>query len=284
MSPSSMSRSDRLRGLNLERVAEHFGYQRDPSDRSRWRGQGSVISLTGTKFYDHLQGRGGGGAIDLAMHVAGCPFLVALDLLEQIAPEPAERLAPGEPSSWQQVYRYLTEQRGLAPRLVDHCHRNRLIESDQRANAVFVTRDADGTPLGAELCGTQPGRPFKGMARGSRKAQGGFWIARQKPGPTLLTESAIDALSAFSIAKLRHIAVIISTAGVAVRLPPWITHRNPETILCGYDTDSIGEAAAQHLMEQHPGIRRLCPAEGHKDWNEQLLATRNRPKGQQPSE
>ena len=210
MSPSSMTRSDRLRGLALERVAEHFGYERDPKDRSRWRGQGSIISLTGTKFYDHLQGRGGGGAIDLAMHAAGCPFLIALDLLEDIAPEPADHLVPGKPSPWQQVSQYLTEQRGLAPRLIDDCHQKHLIESDQRANAVFLTRGADGTPQGAELCGTQPGRPFKGMARGSRKAQGGFWIARRKPGPTLLTESAIDALSAFSIAKLRHIAVMIS--------------------------------------------------------------------------
>ncbi len=137
-------------------------------------------------------------------------------------------------------------------------------------------KNADGTPTGAELHGTRPGRPFKGMAHGSRKAQGGFWIARRKSGPALLAESAIDALSALSITELGHVAIVISTAGVATRLPPWIRHLDPETILCGYDADKTGDTAARRLIENHPAIRRMHPVEGTKDWNGQLQAARHR--------
>ncbi len=81
-----MSRADRLRAIALERVAEGLGYRRDRHDRTRWKRPGSVISISGTQFYDHVLGRGGGGAIDLAIHASGLPFRAALDLLERIAP------------------------------------------------------------------------------------------------------------------------------------------------------------------------------------------------------
>ncbi len=244
-----MSRAGRLRAVALERVAERLGYRRDPNDRARWKRPGSVISISGTQFCDHVLCRGGGGAIDLAVHASGLPFRAALDLLERIAPEDAGT-AP-EPEHWRQVRRYLTRRRGLDPELIDRCRRKRLI--------------------GAELRGTRPGRPFKGMAPGSRKALGGFWIARRSPGPALLTESAIDALSAVSAAGSAGIAAFISTAGTATRLPEWITQLGPESILCGYDADEAGDAAARRLIENHPGIRRLRP-EGGKDWNEILAA------------
>ena len=276
MSQPGATRADRLRAIALERIAEHLGYQRDRNDRTRWKRPGSVISINGTKYFDHVAGRGGGGAIDLVIHASGCPFRAALDLLEQIAPEDDGTMAGPKPEHWQQVQRYLTRQRGLDPELIDHCRRRCLVDVDRRANAIFVTRNADGTPTGAELHGTRPGRPFKGMTHGSRKAQGGFWIARRKSGPALLAESAIDALSALSITELGHVAIVISTAGVATRLPPWIRHLDPETILCGYDADETGDTAAQRLIENHPAIRRMRPVEGTKDWNGQLQAARHR--------
>ncbi len=279
MSRPGATRADRLRAVALERVAERLGYRRDRNDRTRWKRPGSVISISGTKFFDHVAGRGGGGAIDLAIHASGRPFRAALDLLEQVAPECAGAMPGTEPEHWQQVRRYLTRQRGLDPELVDHCRRRRLIDADRRANAVFAARGADGTPAGAELHGTRPGRPFKGMAPGSRKAKGGFWIARQASGPALLTESAVDALSALSVTEPGRAAIVVSTAGVATRLPEWITQLGPESILCGYDADEAGDAAARRLIENHPGIRRLRP-EGGKDWNE-ILAAGAAPRGRE---
>ena len=274
MSRPGSGRADRLRTIELEQVAEHLGYRRDRSDRARWKRRGSVVSITGAKYYDHIRGCGGGGAIDLAMHAAGCTFRQALDLLERIAPECADPGPEPESGRWHRVRRYLAEWRGLDPALIDGCRRRGLINADRRSNAVFVTRSADGTATGAELHGTRPKRPFKGMAPGSRKAQGGFWIARPGVGPVLLVESAIDALSVLPLPELRHVRCAISTAGVATRLPDWMTDANPQHLLCGYDADGAGDAAAHKLIRTHPGIGRLRP-EGAKDWNELLQATRS---------
>ena len=117
------SRVDRLRTIPLETVARELGYRRDRTDRSRWTRRHSVISINGSRFYDHIQGRGGGGAIDLAMHATGCPFREALVLLERIEPEchhgtghhgPDAGITPAPASGhWQRVQDYLTGERGL---------------------------------------------------------------------------------------------------------------------------------------------------------------------------
>ena len=60
--------ADAVRLRPLEEVATFLGYVRDPADRSRWRRDGSVLSVTGMKYFDHLRGQGGGGAIDLVVH------------------------------------------------------------------------------------------------------------------------------------------------------------------------------------------------------------------------
>ena len=51
-----------VRNLPLDGVAVSLGYRRDGLDRSRWKRPGSVLSLNGAKFFDHLAGSGGGGA------------------------------------------------------------------------------------------------------------------------------------------------------------------------------------------------------------------------------
>ena len=62
------------RNIPLDRVAAALGYRRDPTDRARFRREGSVISINGEKFFDHLRGTGGGGAIDLVIHATGVPI------------------------------------------------------------------------------------------------------------------------------------------------------------------------------------------------------------------
>ena len=69
----------------LEEIAPLLGFVRDPADRSRWRREGSVLSVTGIRFFDHLQG--GGGAIDLVVH--GCRPAAAVRWLAGLAPMPA---------------------------------------------------------------------------------------------------------------------------------------------------------------------------------------------------
>jgi len=46
----------------------------DPYDPARWRTDRGVLSLTGPKFFNWNLGVGGGGAIDLVMHVRQVGF------------------------------------------------------------------------------------------------------------------------------------------------------------------------------------------------------------------
>ena len=258
---------DRLRTLPLTRVARALGYT-NTGDRHRWQRHGSVLSINGMKFYDHIQGRGGGGAIDLVMHAERCTFLVALARLDGLA-------RGGGPSgaspNWPRIRDYLVRTRHLDAGLIDRCHAGMLIDGDVRHNAVFFARDAGGTVHGAEVCGTLPSRPFKGMTPGSRKARGGFWIHGDGPADrVMLVESAIDALSARMVPQSRHAAgMLISTAGVAVRVAPWIEIFRPRVILCGFDDDDAGNAAAASLAAADGRVKRLAPV-GACDWNDLL--------------
>ena len=80
--------ADAVRLRPLEEIAPLLGFVRDPADRSRWLREGSVLSVTGIRFFDHLQGRGGGGAIDLVVHARGCRPTAAIRWLAGLPPMP----------------------------------------------------------------------------------------------------------------------------------------------------------------------------------------------------
>ena len=95
---------------------------------------------------------------------------------------------------------------------------------------------------------------------------------RNRPALVILAESAVDAISArtLRIEQTReHGAVVASTAGVANSVPPWIEDWEPKRILCAYDADRAGDAAAHRLAVNDPRLLRLRP-HGAKDWNEIL--------------
>lgn len=288
---SPAQRADRLRQLPLQQVAHQLGYRRDPRNRQRWKRAGSVLSIHGQRFFDHGAGRGGGGAIDLVLHAQPGSFLQALRFLDSLdSLPPACDPPPSDPTHdspvlppvceacWPSVLRHLVRDRHLDSRLLLRTRRQGLLWADRRRNAVFLCRDRHGQPTGAEIVGTRPdfrGRTFKGLAQGTRKQRGGFWLAPPPPRlPTclMLTESAIDALSARLLPLLRPAAACIaSTAGIASRIPAWLPAFPPGSIFCGYDADPPGERAAAALLQRHPGIRRLRPPGGSKDWNALLL-------------
>ena len=276
--------ADRLRDCPLEPLAERLGYQRDPRHRQRWRRDGSVLSIRGTQFFDHAGGHGGGGAIDLVMHARHCgfreavAFLAAGPLVSPAASDPAPsalRLPDPVAAHWPSVRDFLVRLRGLDAALLEPCRHAGTLYADRRRNAVFTCRDRSGSTVGAELVGTRP-RPdtstFKGLAPGSRRDRGGFWLTTGSapPAAVFLTESAVDALSAvlLPVPDLPPDCLVASTAGAAHRLPHWL-HTFHLPLLCGYDADPAGDQAAHALLRQHPRLRRLRPL-GAKDWNDLL--------------
>ncbi len=68
------------------------------------------------------------------------------------------------------------------------------------------------------------------------------------------------------------IHIVLSTAGLATSLPPWINAFNLQKIACGYDADHAGDQAARRLIQTNPNITRSRPR-GHSDWNDCLRAS-----------
>ena len=171
--------------------------------------------------------------------------------------------------------RYLTDRRSLAPGILEPLIDARKVYADQRGNAVFVmvARKAN-RPIGAELRGTGE-RVWRGLAPGTSKDAGYFWVGAKGSQNIVLCESAIDAISCFQWHSTQpHAACIcISTAGVRPDAP-WLSPllARGYHLHCGFDNDEAGEAASCRMISRHPSIKRLRPP-AH-DWNDALKASR----------
>ena len=269
-------RADRLRAVPLNLVLRHSGAEPDRADPHKWHTPQGVLSVAGSKFINWRLGRGGGGAIDLAMHLYGLGFGQALEWLERhcvsvavqpvnAPPRPPLRLPPSVREHLAQVRRYLVEHRRLPAALLDPLIEAGSLYADARANAVFLLLDPLDQPVGAELQGTGP-VSWRGMAPGSRKDLGCFAIPDAPLKACVLCESAIDALNCHA---LHPSARCLSTAGARPD-PRWLASLTQQhtPIFCGFDADVTGEAMAQAMIARHPSIRRLRPA--RKDWNDVL--------------
>jgi hypothetical protein len=283
-------RADAVRGIPLESILRQWGALRDRCDKAKWHLGEDSLSITGAKFTHWQQNAGGGGAIDLVMRVRGMDVRSAVAWLEQqfgtshastdsavvnsrsssgLAPKPHRlRLPDAQSDKLEQVRRYLTQQRCLAASLLEPLIEAGKLYADRRANAVFVmVAGKANRPVGAELRGTGH-RVWRGLAPGTRKDHGYFWIGRQGSSKIVLCEAAIDAISCF---QLLGDCICVSTAGVRANppwLPPLLAHGY--AVHCGYDNDEPGETTAREMIARHSSIHRLRPL-AH-DWNEAIVS------------
>lgn len=284
--------ADRLRAIPLPAVLRALGAEPDRHDAHKWHTSAGVLSVNGAKFINWNCGRGGGGAIDLVMHVHHARFLDALEWLGrqfpgrllpvstdslQSAAHPARAtpLADGSlplpaphASHLPRVRSYLIEQRRIAAATIELLVAGGVLYADARANAVFVLLGKENTPVGAELRGTSE-RQWRALAPGSRKDHGFFSVdaaALAPAAPIILCESAIDAISC-SLLHPGHRCV--STAGARPN-PAWLPTLIAESseIYCGFDADPTGDQMAAEMMLLHSAVRRLRPAQ--HDWNDVL--------------
>lgn len=271
---------NRLRSIPLTAVLQAVGARHDRDDKARWHTDVGALSLCGTKFFNWNTGSGGGGAIDLVIHLYGFDFKAAAAWLCRHLPDcrdrPAAvpqpsllRLPASAPGHLARVVQYLVGERQIPHRLVVQLIDADDLYADDRANAVFLTRGPRRDPAGAELRGTGP-HAWRGMAPGSRKDQGYFCIHDDFCHAAIICESAIDAISCLAIHP-RHCCV--STAGARPN-PAWLPCLISQysRIYCGFDADLTGDAMARNMIQAYPAITRLRPT--HHDWNDQLRAQR----------
>lgn len=279
-------RADRLRTIPLDAVLTALGAEKDPYDRAKWHTTKGPLSVTPPKFMNWNQGVGGGGAIDLVIHLEDLGFLAALDWLGQRFPERDARpvdpkatgpsafrcglaLPPPDTRQLPRIVHYLLEERGLAAEPIHALIEAGTIYADARANAIFLMHALDGRPIGAELRGTTP-QPWRSLARGSRRDRGCFAVPQSAPSRVVVCESAIDALSC---AALHPGSLCLSTAGARAN-PRWLAPllEDHDEVLCGFDADHAGDQAARLMIAGHPAVKRLRPP--LKDWNDVLRSQR----------
>jgi hypothetical protein len=320
--------ADLVRAIPLEVVLTSWDAVRDQQDKSRWHTERGPLSVTGAKFFNWHARHGGGGAIDLVMHLGGwdarqaigwlghhlgchvagpnptansradtdparstgstCRFTSSATRSESLGAEnegvPTRHrrhqqlhLPAASPANLPRVRRYLTEQRGLSAAIVASLIDEGKLYADVCGNAVFLmVTGKPNRPIGAELRGTG-NRLWRGLAPGTRKNAGYFWVGNRGAKQIVLCESAIDAISYFQLETQLHDAplpaecICISTAGVrsdATWLHPLLARGYD--IYCGFDADEPGEAASRQMIARHPSIQRLRPPV--HDWNDSLTA------------
>lgn len=238
---------------------------------------------------------GGGGAIDLAMHLCGLSFTEAVEWLERqflpampacsaaasatscgsgpagpsnasSRPECPLLLPPPSAGKLAQVRRYLTDQRHLHCELISGLIQRKALYADAHGNAVFLMEYGKSrTLVGAELRGTTAAR-WRGLAPGSRKDAGFFWVGQRSASRIVLCESAIDAISCYQLLG-GCICVSMAGARAGARWLPILLRRGCE-VYNGFDTDDAGHAAARAMQQAYPLIQRLTPPA--KDWNAAL--------------
>ena len=277
-----------VRDVPLETVLIYRGAVRERRDKSKWRTERGPVTVTGAKFTSWRDGRGGGGAIDLVMCLSDVDVCTAVTWLEQhMTMSHVDDGVTSHPSSLQlstvdrarrklclparnerlqsRVRQYLMG-RYLVGRLLTLLFESGKLYADDRGNAVFLlVAGKANRPVGAELRGTGH-RIWRGMAPGTNKDSGYFWVGAGGFSKIVLCESAIDSISCF---QLHPDCTCISTSGARAN-PSWLCgllSRGYE-IYCGFDADDPGDAAADEMLALHPTVRRLRPP-AH-DWNDAL--------------
>ena len=230
--------ADKLRDLPLEEVAWNLGLDKADIGENRWKGLGRVISINNSKWYDFTKEKGGGGAVDLVMHVNNSNFRSSVAWLhdqfeeegmnravthharqqaqEIVTEEPIPSFEPPTPdeSKWLSVQDYLVQKRGLPENFIIGLHQKGWLYADDQQNAVFTMRElpvgvktqyGETTSLGAFLRGTRgEDNSFMGYAPNSKRREGWFYFhLGGKPGDevqkVVLCKSPIEALSCANI-------------------------------------------------------------------------------------
>lgn len=291
-----------LRDIPLSGVLAGMGYvvRQEGSSQICHTAQGK-IGIKGIKWFNYHQQHGGGGAIDLVMHLEQCDYPTALQYLAQahgrgtigaIAidavrvgsqvvndtprasfQELITRYAQRDDTAWPRAREYLLG-RGIPASQSDALHRDGLMWATHRGGVAFGHRSlVEGEVSGATIRGIST--QFKQTIGDRKSAFFYFGAPVQEATKLYITESPIDALSLAEIIPSKG-ATYLSTAGV----PPkdlW-DHipRKPEWILA-FDADEAGTRFRSQLLQAAKRLGRRCqaiiPSKG-KDWNEELVLLR----------
>ena len=268
-----------VRNTELRQVLEQTGALVDRKDPAKWHTGQGILSVNGQTFFNWTKNAGGGDAIDLIIHLHqvdfikavcwlaenfGSPDVHTLDEVKPLTRKPLvlpKRNRNGLPK----IIHYLTSVRCLPKALIQSLIDTGNLYADDRANAVFLLLGKRKNVVGAEIRGTT-NKTWHALAPGSKKDLGFFYVKNDTRKKVVICESAIDALSYYS---LTQDCIAISTAGAHPN-PPWLSSliKRGLKVFCGFDADKTGDLLAEKMIALYPVIERLRPPK--HDWNDVL--------------
>lgn len=281
------------RDIPLVDVLNSFGCVQKENDPKNWDTPVGRISLQESPaptyediFYNHDLSKGGGGAIDLVIHLGGYNFKEAMGYIaanlggvataeaaalhsvkKTIKEAAAKPVAPyvvpaAVDSTWPRVFDYLTRTRGISVNVVNEYHKLGYLRSDAYQNVVIVNNKKNGH----SLRGTLPESSFKG----SRGVKGVFTPNNGNTAtPVFVCEGALDALSLRS-AGLSAIATQGSTDMTALHELLVQYKAMGYHLVAAFDNDDVGAKMAQVVMSWSDIGASYAKPVG-KDWNDDLL-------------
>lgn len=282
----------RVREIPLDAVLERLGCERDPADpKNNWKTPAGRITVTGSKFFNHDQGEGGGGAIDLAKELLACDYKAAVAWLgaeigrdaaigaamaaakakakaavETAPPSPVPTPSP-DADHVARVRRYLVEARKLSSQVVDWAMSKGKVFAavwQARGGKTMVNAAFKLNTGGVELRGTAS--DFHGV----RGKKGAFVISTPDPKKAVFVESAIEAMSYYQLAKDREAVRVISTTGSSKeRLLAMVAEELTagRQVVPAFNNDAAGKKLAA-VVEKAGGSKHEVPPLGCNDWNE----------------
>ncbi|MGB9278033.1 MAG: DUF3991 domain-containing protein, partial [Terrimicrobiaceae bacterium] len=221
--------ADQVRDTPLREVLTHYGFDvKREGITLRAKTERHNIVVTGSRWFDNKANVGGGGAMDLVMHIAEVDFSVACrSLADEFRPlaagqsdlsfpsSPRNQPATGkksfeelatiyavrDDSNWPIARAYLTETRKIDPAIVDELHAvGSIYANDHRPNPslVFLHRDPHGKVRGATLRDTRQKSAFRPCL--GNKLTAWFAVGNLANAERIVAaESPIDALSYYSL-------------------------------------------------------------------------------------
>lgn len=277
----------RVRGEKLERAGRE--YKLIYSDDS---GSHDSITIRGSTWFDH-KNQMGGGAIKFMQYHYGMDFPTAVqELLGQrvtsLSSVPLKSTKQSEKQkdfrlpeandNMHRVYAYLIKQRFIAPEIISHFARRKLLYEDKEYhNAVFVGVDENGVPRQAHKRGTATfGKSFRQTVEGSDTKYSFAHFGES--GKLFIFEAPIDMLSYLTLNPQdwqKHSYIAMNGVYENAVLTALKEHSNLSEIVICTDNDVGGIDAADRLSDileekGYADIKRLVPE--FKDWNECLKA------------
>lgn len=279
---------NKLRSLDLKHVLSQFGALPDPKDKNNFKTTEGRLTVDGNKFFNHDTKTGGGGAIDLVMHLANCDFKTAIATLAgkfgttaaaaEIAHSAIEftqniektvdkadfSLPADVAHNWPGVKKWLMQDRKIPEKIIDDFRARGLLRADDRGNVIF----ANATRTGGEIRGR--GKNFKGY-RGKKNSL--FIYDRSAEKSVLVVESGTDAMA--FCAKNNGFGKIISTGGDfgTAAINELKALQNKGFRICvGTDNDTSGEQKFKTLAKELGLTKEHRLAPQARDWQQDMLA------------